>query len=77
MSFFPRKSAQPRSPFCGEAHHGKPDGTTSTGVRMHNVVITLLQAQRPPSLYRIFDVRGYSPPETSVKLDILDAEFRN
>jgi len=40
----------------GHAHHGKPDGRTSGGVPVHNVAISLLQAQDPPLLYRVFDV---------------------
>jgi len=40
----------------GHAHHGKPDGHTSGGVPVHNVAISLLQAQNPPQVYRIFDV---------------------
>ena len=40
----------------GHAHHGTPDGKTAAGVPVHNVAITLLQAQQPPRAYRIFDV---------------------
>jgi uncharacterized protein len=40
----------------GHAHNGKPDGSTTTGVPVHNVAITLLQAQDPPRVYRIFDI---------------------
>jgi uncharacterized protein len=40
----------------GHAHHGKPDGKTPGGIAVHNVAITLLQAQDPPAVYRIFDV---------------------
>jgi Icc-related predicted phosphoesterase len=40
----------------GHAHHGKTEGRTSTGVAVHNVSISLLQAQQPSSVYRIFDV---------------------
>jgi Icc-related predicted phosphoesterase len=40
----------------GHAHNGKPDGTTTTGIPVHNVAITLLQAQHPPAVYRVFDV---------------------
>jgi Icc-related predicted phosphoesterase len=40
----------------GHAHHGKPDGHTTGGVPVHNVAISLLQAQQPSSIYRIFDV---------------------
>jgi Icc-related predicted phosphoesterase len=42
--------------FHGHAHHGKPDGRTTAGVAVHNVAISLLQAQEPPSVYRIFDL---------------------
>ncbi len=40
----------------GHAHNGKLDGTTTTGIPVHNVAITLLQAQDPATAYRIFDV---------------------
>jgi len=40
----------------GHAHHGTVDGRTVTGVPVHNVAITLLQAQQPSGVYRIFDV---------------------
>ncbi len=40
----------------GHAHNGKPDGSTTAGVPVHNVAITLLQAQNPSLVYRIFDV---------------------
>lgn len=40
----------------GHAHHGQLDGCTTTGIPVHNVALNLLQAQTPPSAYRIFDV---------------------
>jgi hypothetical protein len=40
----------------GHAHHGKLDGRTAGGVPVHNVAITLLQAQSPSSVYRVFDL---------------------
>ena len=40
----------------GHAHNGAPNGRTATGVPVHNVAITLLQAQQPSGVYRIFDV---------------------
>lgn len=40
----------------GHAHHGKTDGRTPTGVAVHNVAISLLQAQEPSSVYRVFDL---------------------
>ncbi|GAC1431677.1 MAG: metallophosphoesterase [Terriglobales bacterium] len=40
----------------GHAHNGKPDGRTTAGVPVHNVAITLLQAQQPSAVYRIFEV---------------------
>jgi Icc-related predicted phosphoesterase len=40
----------------GHAHNGKLDGNTTTGIPVHNVAITLLQAQNPPSVYRIFEI---------------------
>jgi uncharacterized protein len=40
----------------GHAHHGKPDGRTTGGVPVHNVAISLLQAQQPSLVYRVFDM---------------------
>jgi Icc-related predicted phosphoesterase len=40
----------------GHAHHGKIEGRTTTGVAVHNVAISLLQAQTPSSVYKIFDL---------------------
>lgn len=40
----------------GHAHHGKIDGHTPAGVAVHNVAISLLQAQEPAAVYRIFDL---------------------
>jgi Icc-related predicted phosphoesterase len=40
----------------GHAHHGTQDGRTTGGIAVHNVAITLLQSQQPPSVYRIFDI---------------------
>ena len=40
----------------GHAHNGKPDGATTSGIPVHNVAITLLQAQNPSAAYRVFDV---------------------
>jgi uncharacterized protein len=40
----------------GHAHNGKPDGQTPAGIPVHNVAITLLQAQQPPAVYRVFEV---------------------
>src|SRR5215471_310331 len=40
----------------GHAHHGKPDGQTRGGVPVHNVAISLLQAQTPSRVYRVFDL---------------------
>lgn len=40
----------------GHAHNGKLAGRTPTGVTVHNVAISLLQAQQPSSVYRIFDL---------------------
>jgi Icc-related predicted phosphoesterase len=40
----------------GHAHHGKIDGRTPAGVPVHNVAISLLQAQQPSMVYRIFDL---------------------
>jgi Icc-related predicted phosphoesterase len=40
----------------GHAHHGSPNGKTTGGIPVHNVAITLLQAQTPPTAYRVFDI---------------------
>jgi len=40
----------------GHAHHGKPEGRTAGGVPVHNVAISLLQAQNPSLVYRVFDL---------------------
>jgi len=40
----------------GHAHHGKTDGRTPAGVPVHNVAISLLQAQEKSSVYRVFDL---------------------
>jgi len=40
----------------GHAHHGSLHGKTTAGVPVHNVAITLLQAQKPPAVYHVFDV---------------------
>jgi len=40
----------------GHAHNGKLDGHTTGGIPVHNVAITLLQSQHPPTAYRVFDV---------------------
>jgi len=40
----------------GHAHHGSLEGRTTAGIPVHNVAISLLQAQANPSVYRMFDV---------------------
>jgi len=40
----------------GHAHHGQMEGRTTAGIPVHNVAITLLQAQQPTSAYRVFDI---------------------
>ncbi|MGB6676239.1 MAG: metallophosphoesterase [Terriglobales bacterium] len=40
----------------GHAHNGKLDGHTTGGIPVHNVAITLLQSQQPPTAYRVFDL---------------------
>src|SRR5579863_6274257 len=40
----------------GHAHHGTLDGKTASGIPVHNVAITLLQAQQPSLAYRVFDI---------------------
>jgi Icc-related predicted phosphoesterase len=40
----------------GHAHHGQLEGRTTGGIAVANVAITLLQAQQPPTAYRVFDI---------------------
>jgi Icc-related predicted phosphoesterase len=40
----------------GHAHHGRIDGHTPAGIAVHNVAISLLQAQERSSVYRVFDL---------------------
>jgi Icc-related predicted phosphoesterase len=40
----------------GHAHHGQLEGKTIGGSLVYNVAITLLQAQKPSTAYRIFDI---------------------
>src|SRR6201982_2632252 len=40
----------------GHAHRGALDGKTTGGVPVHNVAMNLLLQQKPPSVYRIFEV---------------------
>ncbi len=40
----------------GHAHHGKTEGHTTSGVPVHNVAISLLQAQQPSLVYKVFDL---------------------
>jgi Icc-related predicted phosphoesterase len=40
----------------GHAHGGSPDGRTTAGAPVHNVALAILQAQKPPMAYRVFDV---------------------
>src|ERR1700756_1481072 len=40
----------------GHAHHGRLDGHTRGGVPVHNVAISLLQAQNPSRVYRVFEL---------------------
>ncbi len=40
----------------GHAHRGRIDGHTPAGVAVHNVAISLLQAQERSSVYRVFDL---------------------
>src|SRR5437870_11844474 len=40
----------------GHAHRGTLDGKTTAGIPVHNVAITLLQQQKPPGVYRLFEI---------------------
>jgi uncharacterized protein len=42
--------------FHGHAHHGSPNGKTTAGVPVHNVAIQILQSQKTPAAFRVFDV---------------------
>jgi Icc-related predicted phosphoesterase len=40
----------------GHAHNGFPDGKTTAGVPVHNVALPILQAQKPPAVFRVFEI---------------------
>ena len=40
----------------GHAHNGKLEGRTTAGIPVYNVAITLLESQKPSTVYRVFDV---------------------
>ena len=40
----------------GHAHHGTPEGKSTTGIPVCNVALPLLQAQDPNRIYRVFDI---------------------
>jgi Icc-related predicted phosphoesterase len=40
----------------GHAHHGRLEGHTTGGIPVYNVALSLLMAQQPPCVYRVFDV---------------------
>jgi uncharacterized protein len=40
----------------GHAHHGQDEGKTTGGIPVYNVALGLLQSQKPPRAYRVFDV---------------------
>lgn len=40
----------------GHAHRGTLDGKTTAGVPVHNVAMNLLMQQKPPAVFRVFDV---------------------
>lgn len=40
----------------GHAHHGAREGKTVGGVPVYNVALHLLQDQKPPAAYRLFDI---------------------
>jgi Icc-related predicted phosphoesterase len=40
----------------GHAHHGSPEGKTTSGIPVHNVALHLLMAQNPPMPYKLFDI---------------------
>jgi Icc-related predicted phosphoesterase len=40
----------------GHAHNGFPEGKSASGIPVHNVALPLLQAQKPPAAYKVFDL---------------------
>ncbi len=40
----------------GHAHHGQLQGATTAGIPVHNVAISLLQAQQPPAAYKLLEI---------------------
>lgn len=42
--------------FHGHAHRGSPDGRTTAGIPVHNVAIQILQNQKPPAVFRVFEI---------------------
>lgn len=40
----------------GHAHHGSPDGKTTSGIPVHNVALPILQATGVTTPYRLFDI---------------------
>ena len=40
----------------GHTHSGSLDGKTTAGCPVHNVALAILQAQKPPRTYRVFEV---------------------
>ena len=42
--------------FHGHAHHGSPDGKTIARIPVHNVALHILQSQKPPAVFRMFEV---------------------
>ena len=42
--------------FHGHAHHGSPDGKTTARIPVHNVALNILQNQKPPAVFRMFEV---------------------
>jgi len=48
---------QVRAAFHGHAHHGRPEGRTSTGVPVYNVSLPLLRRAEPDGLpFRVIEV---------------------
>lgn len=42
--------------FHGHAHQGSPDGKTTAGIPVHNVAMQILQSQKPPAVFRVFEI---------------------
>jgi Icc-related predicted phosphoesterase len=49
--------------FHGHAHHGRPEGNTSTGIPVYNVSLPLLRGISPDRPYRLIELAPEGKPE--------------